>query len=48
MSELILTEGDSLKSLYLRGKAYLQKEEKLLAYLDFKEALLLDRTNAVL
>jgi Tfp pilus assembly protein PilF len=48
MSELIEVEGVTLKSLFLRGKAYLQKGLHLQAYADLSEALKLDPSNALL
>lgn len=48
MTELIDVEGASVKSLFLRGKAYLQKEQQLQAYSDFSEALNLESGNSLL
>lgn len=45
MSEVIQVEENNVKALYLRGKAYIQRGELLLAYKDFQKASTLEPNN---
>eukprot|EP00347_Sterkiella_histriomuscorum_P018989 403343395 len=48
MSELIEAEESNLKALYLRGKAYYQRNEIMNAYTDFQTGLNVEPLNSIL
>lgn len=48
MSEVIEVENDNVKALYLRGKAYLHKNEYSKAQADFKLALSIEPENQII